>query len=354
MSGDKKPKIATEPVGQQLRRAREQLDLDVSAIADQQHLRTSVIEAIEKADYSKIDTELFLKGYVRAYAQQVGLNADAMVRYLDIELEPLREERERQHEADPLVDIERRKRRKRRMARAIVVLLVLVAIGFGVSAWLAGGERRIPGFGSDVSGESGNVDPSAVNEPNSGEQTPEIDSGGSEEIEPELATVEVETAAEVELVTSPVMNAPVAETSEETSSPSVAEEAEGTAQDVEPPGAEAPEVVRTEPLVNDPQPTAAEPMAGGAAAGEQPEIRQATLRMSFSGDCWVQITDAEGNRLASALRTEGESLEVEGVAPLGVVVGAMDAVDSLEFQGEPVKLDSFRVVNNRAEFSLEL
>jgi len=346
MSGDKKPKIATEPVGQQLRRARERLGLDLSAIADQQHLRTSVIEAIEQADYSKIDTELFLKGYVRAYAQQVGLNADAMVRDLDIELEPLREERERQHEADPLVDIERRKRRKLRMARAVVVLLILVAIGFGVSAWLAGGERRIPGFGSDEPSESANANLSVVNEPNAGEETPEIDSPGSEKIEPELAPVDVATAAEVGL------DAPEAGASEEASPPFVAQEAEGMVRNVGVSTLESSKVAESEPPVSDPQP-AAELMAENAGAGEQAETRLAALRMSFSGDCWVQVTDAEGNRLASALRTEGDSLEVEGVAPLSVVVGAMDAVESLEFQGEPVELDSFRVVNNRAEFSLE-
>ena len=75
MTGDEQlNNVSAEPVGQQLRRAREKAGLSLAAVADQQHLRVSVIQAIESGDYSKIDTELFLKGYVRAYARQVGLD----------------------------------------------------------------------------------------------------------------------------------------------------------------------------------------------------------------------------------------------------------------------------------------
>ena len=57
MTGDEKPNsLAAEPVGQQLRQAREKAGLSVSAVADQQHLRVSVIQAIENGDYEKIDT----------------------------------------------------------------------------------------------------------------------------------------------------------------------------------------------------------------------------------------------------------------------------------------------------------
>ena len=80
---------------------------------------------------------------------------------------------------------------------------------------------------------------------------------------------------------------------------------------------------------------------------------EATLRMSFSDACWVQVTDADGNRLTSSLYSQGDVLDVAGSAPLDVIVGAMSAVASLEFQGEAVDLGSFRAVNNRAQFTLE-
>lgn len=102
MTGDVEPdQVTAEPVGELLRQGRERLGLSVSAIADEQHLRPSVIQAIENGDYSKIDSELFLKGYVRAYARQVGLDADAVIADLNRELEPARQQREQEHQASP-------------------------------------------------------------------------------------------------------------------------------------------------------------------------------------------------------------------------------------------------------------
>ncbi|MCW8868801.1 MAG: helix-turn-helix domain-containing protein, partial [Marinobacter sp.] len=114
-----------EPVGRQLQKAREKTGLSTGDVAAAQHLRPSVIQAIESGDYSQIDSELFLKGYVRAYAKQVGLDADAVIADLDQELEPIRQQREQEQEANPLVDIERRRRRKRQLAKALFFLVVL-------------------------------------------------------------------------------------------------------------------------------------------------------------------------------------------------------------------------------------
>ena len=352
MSSEEQPKRSAEPVGYQLRRAREQLGLDVSAIADQQHLRTSVIQAIEDGDYSKVDTELFLKGYVRAYARQVELDADAIIRDLDAELEPLRKERERQHEADPLVDIQRKKSRKRRIARAVVVLVVLVGIGFGITTWMADGGRRLPGFSSSTVSESTEGDgPAAQEEPvdQSLEQTSESSSAQSESD----ATPEVDEAVDVQGVddgATDVIQDPVEQATEEAAQAPIESAAEAnvvtaSVENVTDVSAQ-PEAIET---TESAQVTEQEPQE----LGEPAVADEATLRMSFSDACWVQVTDADGNRLTSSLYSQGDVLDVAGSAPLDVIVGAMSAVASLEFQGEAVDLGSFRVVNNRAQFTLE-
>ncbi len=112
----------------------------------------------------------------------------------------------------------------------------------------------------------------------------------------------------------------------------------------EQPSVEQPPVVAQSPP--DPALTESEVM-------EAPPVETVRLAMTFSDDCWIQVTDGAGNRLASALRREGDALDVSGQPPLRVVVGAMSAVESLEFQGEPMDLGNFRVVNNRSEFTLE-
>lgn len=344
MSSEEQSKTPAQPVGQQLRRARERLGLSVSAIADEQHLRTSVIEAIEDGDFSKVDTELFLKGYIRAYAQHVGLDANAIIRDLDAELEPLREDRERQHDADPLVDIERKKRRKQRVARAVVVILVLAAAGFAVSTYLADGTRRLPGFGA------GQAPDTTENKPETevSSTEPEFSDEPSDITAPETLAVDSVTG-EAELEDSDAASRDVMVSSvivdEDPTVPEVPQnDPAEVAAIIE---AQTPESASSEPAQE------TEPATEQVPAVDEVAVSSADLRMTFSDDCWVQVSDANGNRLVSTLKTSGDSLAVSGEAPLSIVVGAMSALTSIEFQGEPVELNSIRAVNDRAEFTLE-
>jgi len=56
---------------------------------------------------------------------------------------------------------------------------------------------------------------------------------------------------------------------------------------------------------------AAQPIADG----------QVRLTLTFSGDCWTEISDASGRRLFFDLGREGRSVNVSGEAPLSVLFG---------------------------------
>ncbi|MEQ5815405.1 helix-turn-helix domain-containing protein [Marinobacter sp. NFXS11] len=305
-----------EPVGRQLQKARERTGLSTGDVAAAQHLRPSVIQAIESGDYSQIDSELFLKGYVRAYAKQVGLDADAVIADLDQELEPIRQQREQEQEANPLVDIERRRRRKRQLAKALFFLVVLGIAGYLAFTFL------VP--------EQGPAPSEPVTEP---ESVPE---------EPAPADAE-ESAALVE----PERSEPVLVAS--------AEEPESTAMEAEAPTvlqpeteAEAPETDQIPAVVQTPEPVLEDPN------GLSDVSDSGRLQIRFSDDCWVQISDADGNRLVNSLQRNGDLIDIEGPTPLRVVIGAVDAVESIRFQGEPVDIGGYRVVNNRSEFTLTI
>lgn len=45
------------------------------------------------------------------------------------------------------------------------------------------------------------------------------------------------------------------------------------------------------------------------------------LILSFSGDCWTEVTDATGRRLYFDLGTDGRSVTLNGAEPLGVLLG---------------------------------
>ncbi len=76
----------------------------------------------------------------------------------------------------------------------------------------------------------------------------------------------------------------------------------------------------------------------------QPELQQAEpeetviddgelrLVVSYSGDCWTEITDASGRRLFFDLGKEGRTVELSGSAPFNVLFGNADNV-SLQVNG---------------------
>ncbi|WP_323754382.1 RodZ domain-containing protein [Marinobacter sp.] len=313
-----------EPVGQQLKRAREAKGLSVSAIAEQQHLRPSVVQAIEAGDYEKIDTELFLKGYVRAYARQVGLNADSVIRDLDVELAPARKRREEALQANPLVDIERRKKRKQRVAKAILWLLLIgvvvsIALYFVTQKEKAIDDRAAPSAETTMNDET-----------------------------------EVSDRLPEPLAAEPANEMLIDEPAEEVAATDTSDAAEPLAEDA---GLQS---SAGEPAVSADSTDPVEPLQAPLEPAQTADVDQAAavssagrLEMTFRGDCWIKVTDATGERLASGLRRQGDKLDVRGTPPLNVVVGAMSAVEVIQFQNEILDKGNFRVVNNRSEFTLE-
>jgi cytoskeleton protein RodZ len=354
--------------GQQLRQAREKHGLSQKDVADAQHLRVSIIQSIEDGKYEQIDSELFLKGYVRAYAKQVGADADALIATLDLELEPLRRERAKQEQENPLVDIERRRLKKRRIAKALGVLVILGAIA--VAVWTLVIEPRVATEPApEASANQEQSEAAVVNETD--EALPESSEANATEaseenvgqdlVQSEPGIAETDTAPGVG-AGSEEPSEPAVESAVESADPQVAlqdypepasggpesiEEASGAPQEVTEDIAAPEPVVTIEPAVQ-PDPVFEESAQPDAVAAPT------ELTMSFVSDCWVQVTDSSGARLVASLQRNGDEINVSGRAPLNVVIGAVDAVESVRFGGESVDLSSFRVVNNRTEFTLTL
>ncbi|MBR9869592.1 MAG: DUF4115 domain-containing protein [Gammaproteobacteria bacterium] len=313
-----------EPVGQQLKRAREAKGLSVSAVAEQQHLRPSVVQAIEAGDYEKIDTELFLKGYVRAYARQVGLNADSVIRDLDAELAPARKRREEALQTSPLVDIERRKKRKQRIAKTILWLL-LIGVVASIALYFV-----------------------------TQKQTANEDSASRAS-----ETVMDQDGDVAEELSEPAIDSPAISHTRETAATDIPESEEPLSEADDPLPMAQSNVEETEVLpdtldpVEEPAASDEEPLEAADAVDSVAESSVGRLEMTFSGDCWLKVTDATGQRLVSGLRQQGDKLDVRGTPPLNVVVGAMSAVEVIRFQNETLDMGNFRVVNNRSEFTLE-
>lgn len=358
-SDDTQQPVVSDPVGQQLKRAREQKGLSVSTVADAQHLRPAVIHAIEDGNYEQIDSELFLKGYVRTYARQVDLDPDAVIATLDKELEPLRQEKAQAEELNPLVDIERRRRQKRRIAKLLFFLLVIaIAVFVGLRFLDNTGITPAPeeSDSSDpasetiepVESEPDTIDASDIgtsNEQDAGvtETAPVDAEPGSDEptITDEGASVPSQEQSDVALVTDSESGDGGEPVQEQVSAPS---------EDIDEGGIDEDGIDedRVPVVTSTPEPAFEESAQPDSAVGS------ARLEMAFSDECWVQVTDSAGNRLVGSLQRDGDRINVSGRVPIEVIVGAVDAIESIRFDGEPVDMSGFRVVNNRAEFTLDI
>ncbi|WP_144821653.1 RodZ domain-containing protein [Marinobacter piscensis] len=334
-SDDSQPSAAKQTVGEKLKEARQKQGLSVAQIAEKQHLRSCIISDLEKGDYSQVDNELFIKGYVRTYATQVGLDADAIVSELDQELEPLRIEKEREIEANPLVDIERKKRKKRRIAKIVVAIIVALVVAATVVTVaipkLTSGspDAESPAAASETVSQaedrntselesSSDVEGTAAQETSVYQGEPDTHSAETPDVTPEAPETDVGGADEQALLDEP-------------------EAAVETVQDP------APDIAQT-----------AEPILAEAPMTDNQSPASGVLEITFNDSCWVQVLDKSGNRLESSLQTGGDTLRVSGAAPLQVVIGAVDAVDTIQFQGEPVEIEDYPVRNNRSEFTLTI
>ena len=344
------PSGLSEPTGQLLKRAREQKGLSVSAVADAQHLRPAIIQAIEDGHYEQIDSELFLKGYVRTYARQVDLDPDAVIATLDEELEPLRQQKVQAEEANPLIDIERRRRRKRRVAKFLLLLLAIAVIAFLALRFMG----ELDGITGDTTEPAVSSETAAPAQPEPSEETVSVD----DTVDTELA--EPETEEEADRLSAPVDEASIVEDNSELAElpedPQVNEQVSGspapTVEDDSAPAAQpaVDEIDESQvPVVTSEPESAFQESAQPTAA-----VGSARLEMTFSDECWVQVTDSAGNRLVGSLQRDGDRINVSGRLPIDVVVGAVDAIESIRFDGQPIDLSGYRVVNNRAEFSLDI
>jgi cytoskeletal protein RodZ len=74
------PENATPGVGAYLREARESAGLSLRAIAASTKISVPTLEALEREEIARLPGGIFLRAFVRAYAQEVGLDPEEAVR----------------------------------------------------------------------------------------------------------------------------------------------------------------------------------------------------------------------------------------------------------------------------------
>lgn len=242
---------------ERLRAERERRGLDRRQVAEDLHVDTWIIDALEAGQFASLGAPVYARGYLRQYAVLLELDAAQLVSSFEHQGAP-------PPELVPLTPT----RMPRPAGVPMMRLGALVVAGIVAgTAWWALSER-----------DEG-ISAPAPRTPTSGAAAP-VEADAPAVDEPAIAAPALADAAAAESTS-----------------------------------------------------TAAAPRIADPAPGDKP-VR---LRLSFSADCWVEVYEADGERVFFDLGRANSVRSVTASAPLQVLLGYADGV-RLELDGQPVTL----------------
>ncbi len=263
-------------VGQVLREAREKQGMSIEDVATQIKLAPRQIEALEADDLSRLPELAFVRGFIRSYAKILKLDASALLSNMN-ESKPVAVELSR-GSVDVPFPVESLVRRQNLIWSAVAIILVVLIAGFAVNSYMHKQEK--------------------------------VEETRLEEVESLHQDTRVIKDAEKDDVN----------TSEP--SPSVQDNLPGKSP--------------ATPLVK----PASEPSVKKlpvASPNYDPNTPPSSLRLEFDEESWVEIKDRDDNILASDIYFPGRVLQLEGNAPLSVLIGHAPSV-RLYFRDKQVDL----------------
>lgn len=283
--------------GESLRKARESRGWTVAEVAAQLNLTPQRLNQIELGAFDKLPGHTFARGYVRAYAKLLDIDQNRLV----LEFDQFTGSDAAGSSVHSLGRIEEPMSYSQRVLRMVSFVLLLALAGLGFYWWQEQAELRVQDSAVtsleqvEVEGADGTTQ---IHQFDELEDQAVLAAQGDSEL---LAPVLPEAG---EVSEAPPEAAP------QVAEPTPAAPVEQPAVTANP----ATETVAPAELVAvEPQAAVAQP--GPIAAGE------ARVSVSYSADCWTQLTDATGKVLFSALKRKGDTLELTGKPPFELRLG---------------------------------
>ena len=332
--------------GSLLSQARNAKGFTAADIAQKLRLKVGIIEALERDEILSTISLTFTKGYVRSYAKLLGLNENHIIQlfnelHISDDLTP-----KKMQSFSRKVSREHNDSRWMIVTYSIIALVILLSILWWVQ------HQSEPFFAA-----KSNV-PEAEQSVSESLQTPVFDAIEDDsftlnavEIDSELTDLtnateaEAEAEAEVDIETgSDLAPYEQAEFADETTT-AIPDFIPNT-------NPENINQVLTVLENNDPDVESELRLFADDNESMQDSNELVELIFSFSGDCWIKITDATGNDIAYGVKKAGRVMPVIGQAPFSVILGAPRSVN-LQYDGEPIDI-SFLPSDRTGRFVLPL
>ncbi len=308
--------------GQILTDARNALSLSIEQVAESLNFRICQVKDIEADNFDKSVPETFTRGYLTNYAKLVNADIDEVL----MSYEALGVAKKQGAEMQSFSKItEKEAHHSRLMWVSYVIIFILVALSIVYYIQDANQQKSTIKV----------ITPSNVTT---------VDNRAKGEGSTSSATDSEGTSGEAAATTGENLA-----TSIEQSSDRVSEQLEQTTENVSDGLANATNAL-TERLKqttnelssalregNESQPMAAEPVMVKAI-------------FTFAGDCWVNIQDGTGERIAYGIKKAGYVMELTGVPPFQITVGKPELV-AITFDGDSHDMSQYSS-NNIAKFTL--
>jgi cytoskeleton protein RodZ len=284
--------------GQRLAEARHARGISVLDIAKELHLDEAKVRALEENHFDVLGAPVFAKGHMRKYAELVGVPIDDILAdYYQLN---------RATGAPPVVGRPRKVPREISIGPWVAGLVVIVVVALAAWWWF-------------------NLEP--MSEPVTAEP---------ESLAPFESERQDDTAADVDDGTLPLDGTVPAPSTDERQTPLSVPAEETESLPIETAAEQVPDLVVQDEV----------PDTAGAPAASNVE-----LVLSFGGDCWTEVTDATGRRLFFGLGTPGRVVTLNGVEPLGVLLGDSTNV-SIQVNGFDYRIPAANRRGNTARLTI--
>ncbi len=319
----------TLTLGVLLKKARENKGASVEDIAAQLHLRPAIIREIEADNLLEVGAATYVRGYVKNYARAVQADPFEVQTCLDKQL---------LNDAQPSMQSFSRKtthqaRDGRLMALTYIIVFILLALM--VLWWF------------QKSSMETTVDYS--------QPTVEEVAASAEDAMYDESLLNGETAIAAQSNDIPLDERIVETIGDDVTDNNSTEQYLASNPNV------TPEDSVTEQPVSEPQVAEASSQVSAAKLlasmvdsqdNATSDAVTSTLMLTLSGDCWIKVTDANGNTLIDGLKKSGRDINVTGAEPFAVILGAPQVVN-IQLNGTQVSLDQYPS-GKVARFSLPL
>ncbi len=321
--------IETSP-GQFLSAQRSQRGLSQKEVADKLHITVHYVNAIESDAYEKLPGTIFAKGYMKRYAEILQIDDQEVLDRFE-EFQQAQQEHEKE-----VTRITRRKHQARNLNLALVSVGLFAGIFAGLWFWNFSNQNPEPVVSEPVVSESiVATDSASTNSP----AQEEVEAAVPEDLPPPPA---IETR-------SPSNDSVIVDAAAETANEAISATANTTTNadaDTDPSGTDLQLVA----AIADQQAAGNEPTTTESVANERvitiSNEGDDVLRVSFSDESFIQVTDGNDNRLYRGVLQSGDVLEITDSAPFDILLENAPPT-RLSLNGTEIDVsDSIRIDNS--------